>query len=220
MSDITVEVVESGRITVSAESQSLITTTAMNGDVIRVSVGEETITVNATEQNVSATVTNGAIVSVSVPNQPISATVSASLYSGLSDAPSDGSTYARKDGAWDVVGGAGAETDPVFSASPAASIENEDIASWDAKQNALGFTPVNKTGDTMTGDLIGTDFVKTRSGTVVRNPSGQITSVVKTGGRTVTFIRTGGLISSVSDGTRTWTFSRDGNDRITGWEVA
>ena len=78
---------------------------------------------------------------------------------------------------------------------------------------------VQKTGDTMTGDLIGTDFVSTRAGTVNRT-STLITSVVKTGGRTLTISRSSGLISTVADGSRTWTLTRNGDGTIASWSVA
>lgn len=75
-------------------------------------------------------------------------------------------------------------------------------------------------GDTMTGDLVGTDFVKTRSGTITRTGD-YISSIEKTGGRTVTITRDGSnYITSATDGTRTWTFTRNGSNQITSWSVA
>jgi hypothetical protein len=82
----------------------------------------------------------------------------------------------------------------------------------------LGYTPVNITGDTMTGDLIGTDFVRTRSGTITRS-GGYISTIALTGGRTLTIFRTSGYISSATDGTRTWTYTRDINNNIISWSV-
>ena len=74
-------------------------------------------------------------------------------------------------------------------------------------------------GDIMTGDLRGTDFVSTRSGTITR-VGGYVSSVAKTGGRTITITRDGSnYISSVADGTNTWTFTRDGSNIITSWSV-
>lgn len=77
------------------------------------------------------------------------------------------------------------------------------------------------TGGVMTGDLIGTDFVKTRAGTITRDGDGIITSISKSGGRTITITRDGdGLVSSVNDGTRTFSFSRNASDQITSWTVS
>lgn len=101
----------------------------------------------------------------------------------------------------------------------------------EVKQKAFGkngayFTPnlssaVKKTGDTMTGDLRGTDFVSTRSFTVTRDGSGYLATIVKTGGRTVTISRNGNnYISSATDGTNTWTINRDGSNVLTGVTVS
>lgn len=80
---------------------------------------------------------------------------------------------------------------------------------------------VKKTGDTMTGDLRGTDFVPTRSFTVTRDGSGYLATIVKTGGRTVTITRNGSnYISSATDGTNTWTITRDGSNVLTGVTVS
>lgn len=52
---------------------------------------------------------------------------------GVEEAPVDGAAYCRQDGGW--VGcetGGGAETDPVFSASPAAGITADDLTEWAA----------------------------------------------------------------------------------------
>jgi len=54
------------------------------------------------------------------------------LARALSEAPLDGGFYGRKNGAWETIGGAGAETDPVFVASPAAGVTSERISNWDA----------------------------------------------------------------------------------------
>lgn len=75
-------------------------------------------------------------------------------------------------------------------------------------------------GDTMTGDLIGTSFVSTRSGTITRDGDGLISSVALTGGRTLTLSRdVNDAISSITDGTRTWTITRDGDGLISSWAV-
>lgn len=75
-------------------------------------------------------------------------------------------------------------------------------------------------GDTMDGDLVGTDFVKTRSGTITRTGD-YISSIEKTGGRTVTITRDAdNFITSANDGTRSWTFTRNGSNQITSWSVA
>ncbi len=80
---------------------------------------------------------------------------------------------------------------------------------------------VHKIGDTMTGDLRGTDFVKTRTFTVTRDGSGYLATIVKTGGRTVTISRNGSNhISSATDGTNTWTVTRDGSNVLTGVTVS
>jgi len=71
----------------------------------------------------------------------------------------------------------------------------------------------------MTGDLYGTDFIHTRSGTITR-VGGFISSVAKIGGRTLTITRdVNNYISSVTDGTNTWTYTRDGDNIITSWAV-
>jgi hypothetical protein len=78
-------------------------------------------------------------------------------------------------------------------------------------QSALGYTPVNKIGDTMTGDLIGKDFVKTRNATPTYDINGRIVSLAKTGGLTYTFTYNGdGSFHTKTDGTRTWTYSYSG----------
>jgi len=62
---------------------------------------------------------------------------------------------------------------------------------------------VAKSGDTMTGDLVGKSFVSTRSGSITRSGD-TITSVSLTGGRTLTITRTDGVITSANDGTGTF----------------
>jgi hypothetical protein len=71
----------------------------------------------------------------------------------------------------------------------------------------------------MTGDLIGTDFVKTRSGTITRDVNGLVSVVSLAGGRTMNITRTGNYISSITDGIRTWTYARDVNNQISSWGV-
>lgn len=69
-------------------------------------------------------------------------------------------------------------------------------------------------GGTLTGDLVGKDFIKTRNITITRS-GGYISSIAKTGGRTLTITRdSDNLISSVNDGTRTYTITRDSNKYI------
>jgi hypothetical protein len=78
---------------------------------------------------------------------------------------------------------------------------------------------VNVAGDTMTGDLVGTDFVSTRSGTINRT-NNFVSSIIKTGGRTLTFVRNAqNFVISKTDGTRTWTYTRDVNNHILSWTV-
>jgi len=79
---------------------------------------------------------------------------------------------------------------------------------------------VKKTGDTMTGDLIGTDFVKTRSGTITRDGDGNVSQVSLTGGRTLNITRTDGYISSITDGARIWNYTRNVNNQVTSWTVS
>jgi hypothetical protein len=84
-----------------------------------------------------------------------------------------------------------------------------------------GGSYVPLSGGTMTGDLITTDVVLTRSGVVNRDSNGYITSVAKTGGRTITPTRdSNGFITSLTDGTRTWTLTRDADNLITAWTVS
>jgi hypothetical protein len=82
--------------------------------------------------------------------------------------------------------------------------------------------PVSSGGSSFTNpltvDLVGTDFIKTRSGSITR-ASGYVSEIAKTSGRTITVTRTDGYISSISDGTRTWTFTRNGDNQITDWSV-
>jgi len=86
-------------------------------------------------------------------------------------------------------------------------------------QQSLGDDYVLKAGDTMSGDLIGKDFVSTRNGVVTR-VGGFVTQVALDGGRTLVFTRDGNnLVSSITDGTRTWTYTRDANKRVTGWTI-
>lgn len=79
---------------------------------------------------------------------------------------------------------------------------------------------VEKAGDTITGDLIGTDFVRTRDGTITRDGDGYVSSVALTGGRTLTVTRDGNnYISSITDAVRTWTFTRNASNQVTSWAV-
>lgn len=73
----------------------------------------------------------------------------------------------------------------------------------------------------VSGDLVGTDFIKTRSGTITRGIDGKISSVSLIGGRTLTINRgLSGKIESVYDGVRITTLSRDGEGKISGWTIA
>lgn len=72
---------------------------------------------------------------------------------------------------------------------------------------------------TASGDLIGADFVKTRSGNISRDSQG-ISQISLIGGRTLTITRANGFVYSITDGTRTWTISRDVNNNISGWIVS
>ena len=77
---------------------------------------------------------------------------------------------------------------------------------------------VRNTGDNVSGDIIGTDFVSTRDGSITR-VDGLISEVALVGGRTLTISRdVDDRISTVGDGTRTWTFTRT-SDQITSWAV-
>ena len=70
-------------------------------------------------------------------------------------------------------------------------------------------------------DIVGKDFVNTRSGSITRDIDGKITSISKTGGRTITINRdVDGNITSSTDGTRTWTYNRDINNQIESWTIS
>ena len=72
---------------------------------------------------------------------------------------------------------------------------------------------------TMGGDVIGTDFVRTRDGAITR-VSGYVSEVALTGGRTITVTRdASNFITSITDATRTWTYTRDADDYIISWAV-
>jgi len=72
---------------------------------------------------------------------------------------------------------------------------------------------------TMGGDVIGTDFVRTRDGAITR-VSGYVSEVALTGGRTLTVTRNASnFITSITDTIRTWTYTRDANDYIISWAV-
>lgn len=78
---------------------------------------------------------------------------------------------------------------------------------------------VDVAGDTITGDLVGTDFIRNRDGIITR--VGDVISEIElVGGRTLTVTRdVDGYISSVADGTRTWTYTRNASNKITSWAV-
>lgn len=80
---------------------------------------------------------------------------------------------------------------------------------------------LDTTNDPLTNDLVGPDFVKTRSGSITRNGSGYITKVTKTGGRTLDVTRdVNNFITSVTDGVRTYTLTRNGSNQVISWTVA
>ena len=79
---------------------------------------------------------------------------------------------------------------------------------------------LNKYGDIATGDIRGTDFIKSRSLTVTRDANNLILQVNKTDGRTIIITRdANNLISSFTDSINTWTVARDVNNLITGVTV-
>lgn len=79
---------------------------------------------------------------------------------------------------------------------------------------------VDVAGDELTGDLVGTDFVRTRDGTISYDGNGYIDEIALTGGRRLTYVRDGSnFITSASDDFRTWVYTRDGSNRITSWVV-
>lgn len=96
-----------------------------------------------------------------------------------------------------------------------------DTASYSIFSETASHAPnyIKKSGDVATGDIIGTDFVKTRSGTITRDVNGNVSTVSLTGGRTLTISRTSEYISSMTDGARTWTYTRNLDNLITGWAV-
>jgi hypothetical protein len=98
------------------------------------------------------------------------------------------------------------------------SIESASYSAYAVSaSHAEGY--LKKTGDTATGDIVGTDFIKTRGGTITRNGSGEVTQVAYTGGRTLNIGRVGGYISTITDGARTWTYTRDVDNNIVSWNV-
>jgi hypothetical protein len=74
-------------------------------------------------------------------------------------------------------------------------------------------------GGTMSGDLIGTDFIKTRDGTITR-VGNLVSQVALVGGRTIAITRdVNDRISTVADGAHTWTYTRDINGFVTSWTI-
>lgn len=74
-------------------------------------------------------------------------------------------------------------------------------------------------GGTLSGDVIGTDFVKTRNIAITRT-NGYISSIAKTGGRTLTISRNGdNYVSTINDGDRTFTIARDDDNYISSISV-
>ncbi len=79
---------------------------------------------------------------------------------------------------------------------------------------------VARAGDEMTGDLIGTDFVKTRDGTITYNADGYITQIALTDGRTIDITYDAdNYITIISDGTRAWTLTYNADNQIISWVV-
>jgi hypothetical protein len=79
---------------------------------------------------------------------------------------------------------------------------------------------VHKSGDTITGDIRGTDFISTRSATLTRNVNGFISQIDLQGGRTLIYTRNSqNYVISMSDSVNTWTFVRDANNRILSMNV-
>lgn len=79
---------------------------------------------------------------------------------------------------------------------------------------------VKKSGDTMTGDLRGTDFISTSSATVARDSNSLVIQVDKSSGRLILVTRdVNGTIVSVTDSINTWTINRDVNNLLTGVSV-
>lgn len=89
---------------------------------------------------------------------------------------------------------------------------NQDTSNVDNENFVL------KSGDTMTGNLVGKDFISTLGGEITR-VDGEITQIVKSDGRTIVISRTLGLVSSITDGSRTWTYTRDGDGNVVSWTV-
>jgi len=69
-----------------------------------------------------------------------------------------------------------------------------------------------------TDDIVGTDFINTRAGSITR-VNGLITQIDKVGGRSLVVSRDiNNRIATIADGTRTYTFNRT-NGKITDWTV-
>ncbi len=89
---------------------------------------------------------------------------------------------------------------------------------YDGTNLILDLLPVNYNELHINSDVIGTDFVKTLSGTITRVAE-LVSSITKTGGRTLTIGRDiNNRIQTINDGTRTFTFVRT-NNKITSWGV-
>lgn len=64
-------------------------------------------------------------------------------------------------------------------------------------------------------DLVVTDIIKTRSATIERDESGNISKVVKAGGREIEITRDeDGNVTELGDGARTWSINRDEDGEI------
>ena len=94
-----------------------------------------------------------------------------------------------------------AETDPVFTASPAYGIDAQDIIDWD---EAHGW-----------GDHSDAGYLAAKDDYTVTRTSGLVSSVT-VGAITYTITRgSNNAITSITDGTNTWTYTRNGNNIIT-----
>jgi hypothetical protein len=115
-------------------AQEVVSTTVTDGSEINSAITQQlinttiaedgTIETTITETPIALSIVESPAIETAVTSLPIVTTIS----EGLPDAPSDGSTYGRKDGGWVAV--TVTETDPVFSASAAAGITSTNISNW------------------------------------------------------------------------------------------
>ena len=79
MNDISLEVIQSGKIYVSSSSPDNISTTITNGDVVQITIEENgSVSLNLVSQPINVTAENGDSVSITVPTQQVEVTVSSS----------------------------------------------------------------------------------------------------------------------------------------------